>query len=322
MIRTLERLAIAKQGIRKQYKMNETNFQRVTTNKMFLRLALLSFVLALSLGDEASHVGWHQKFGILEAERIRTVEESYFVTNNKPIVGGTIAAVNAHPHLAGIVIDVVGIAGPSACGGSLITSSRVLTAAHCWNDGRFQAWRFTVVLGSPYLFFGGTRIVASAIAIHPNYNAYTLANDIAMLYLPAAVQFSDVVRPAALPSGSLLSMDFTGFWTMAAGYGRYSDLTNPSTNTMVRQVFLQVISPAQCSAVYGKIIQDSNICTSGSGGVGICQGDSGGPLTLNVGGQQVLIGVSSFVARDGCELGYPSAFASVPRFIDWIQMHI
>ncbi|KAM3964084.1 brachyurin [Aphomia sociella] len=285
-----------------------------------MRALFVLFLLSVNLvwaynQPEEDFIGWHQKVGMKNAQIIKRNEER--------IVGGTIAPTFAHPYLAGLLIDVIGLPQPSACGGSLISSTRVLTAAHCWSDGRFQAYRITVVLGSQYLFHGGIRILPLGIALHPQYDPRTFANDIAMLYLKSPVQFSHAIRPLTLPYGSLLNMDFNGLWARAAGYGRYSDVINPTTNVMAKNVFLQVISVQQCQAVYGNIVLPSNICTNGHGGVGICQGDSGGPLTVTtVDGEDILIGVSSFVARDGCQLGFPSAFARVTSFMDWIRVHI
>ncbi|XP_072938987.1 brachyurin-like [Epargyreus clarus] len=265
---------------------------------------------------DIDNIGWHQKVGIKEAQRIKHSEDLI------RIVGGFVSPANAHPYLAGIVIDVFGVNSPSACGGSLLSQTRVLTAAHCWNDGRIQAWRFTIVLGSSFLFHGGLRIATSAIELHPAYNSRTLANDIAMVRLPVRVPFSNAIRPIKLPSGFLLTFDFTGVWARASGYGRYSDLFAPSMNTMVRHIVLQVISQQRCRQVYGGMVLDSNICTNGTGGVGICQGDSGGPLMVRSQGEDIIIGVSSFVALDGCELGFPSAFARISSFIGWIRSHM
>lgn len=271
-------------------------------------------------GTDEGFIGWHQKVGIKDAERLKKVEDYLYLLDR--IVGGTIAPVHAHPYLAGILVTVQGLAQPSACGGSLLSSNRVLTAAHCWFDGRFQAQHMTVVLGSPYLFHGGLRTPISAIAIHGQYDPRTFANDIAMLHLPIHVPFSQTIRPINLPTGQLLDMDFTGLWARAAGYGRYSDVTNPTTNTVVRNVIVPVITLEECRRVYGNVILDSNMCTNGYGGVGICQGDSGGPLTVISQRQDILIGISSFVARDGCQLGHPSVFARISSFVDWINHHL
>ena len=53
------------------------------------------------------------------------------------------------------------------------------------------------------------------------------------------------------------------------------------------------------------------------------QGDSGGPLIKQEGpdaGEQV--GLTSYGAAAGCEVGYPDAFTSVFKFKDWIDDNI
>lgn len=67
------------------------------------------------------------------------------------------------------------------------------------------------------------------------------------------------------------------------------------------------------------VIQPSNVCVTGTNGRGACQGDSGGPLTVQRGGESLQIGVVSFGLALGCELSWPSVFARVSFFHDWIQ---
>ncbi|KAG6465299.1 hypothetical protein O3G_MSEX015062 [Manduca sexta] len=223
-------------------------------------LAILSFLflpLAWSSSEQSEILqGWHEKVGIKNAEKIRRLEEQVIASR---IVGGVIAPVYSHPYLAGLLIDIIGLSSPSACGGSILTNSRILTAAHCWFDGRFQGRSIQVILGTPFLFHGGVRTHVHAIAIHPHYNFRTFANDIAMLYLPFPIKFTNAIRPIPLPSGELLKANFAEKWLVAAGYGRYSDHSNPSTNAMARNVFLRGISIADCRAVYGEMVLDSNI---------------------------------------------------------------
>lgn len=69
------------------------------------------------------------------------------------------------------------------------------------------------------------------------------------------------------------------------------------TNAVISQVNLQVITEAQCRAVFGHFILPSTICTNGAGGVGICGGDSGGPLLLNRNGQNILVSIIYFKAN-------------------------
>lgn len=95
---------------------------------------------------------------------------------------------------AGLIISLLNIAGNSVCGSSLLTSTRLVTAAHCWFDGNNQAWQFVVVLGSQFLFSGGTRVATTNVVTHPQWTPNTLANDVAMIILPTNVQFTRKFR--------------------------------------------------------------------------------------------------------------------------------
>ncbi|CAG4951014.1 unnamed protein product [Parnassius apollo] len=272
-------------------------------------------------------VDYHETVGIPLATRIKEAEDAIMVgadgeVTDIRIVGGVVAPVNAHPYLAGLIITFVNIAGTSACGSSLISANRLVTAAHCWYHS-LQANQFVVVLGSQYLFYGGTRIATSTVITHPQYSPSTLVNDIAVIYLPTSVFFSASIQPIALPSGTQLWDSFTGEWATAAGYGKTNDQqTGVSVSSVVSHVILQVITVQQCQAVFGSWATANNICTNGAGGVGICGGDSGGPLVVYRNGQNILVGISSFVANIGCQLGYPSAFTRVTSFYSFIIQHM
>ena len=49
------------------------------------------------------------------------------------------------------------------------------------------------------------------------------------------------------------------------------------------------------------------------------QGDSGGALVVENGNGFTQIGVVSFVSSAGCASGYPSGYARVTSFLDWIR---
>jgi secreted trypsin-like serine protease len=48
------------------------------------------------------------------------------------------------------------------------------------------------------------------------------------------------------------------------------------------------------------------------------QGDSGGPLVIEIDGAYNLVGIASFGAASGCELGLPAAFTRVTSYLSWI----
>ncbi|XP_026730342.1 collagenase-like [Trichoplusia ni] len=286
-------------------------------------LVLVGFALVASASALVDvNVGYHEAVGIPTAEKIRLAEEEMMSAKEERVVGGALAPTNSHPYFAGLLISLLGVTGNSVCGSTLLSQNRLVTAAHCWTDGRNQATQFLVILGSKLLFFGGTRIPTSNVIMHPQYLPANLNNDIAMIYLPYNIFFTGSIQPISLPNSSELWDSFVGNWAVAAGFGRTSD-AQAGASTEVSHVTLQVISVAQCQAVFGNnFVVQSTICTNGAGGVGICGGDSGGPLVLNRGGRTVLIGVSSFVAGAGCQLGFPSAFARVTSFNNFIHQHM
>ncbi|XP_052749575.1 transmembrane protease serine 9-like [Galleria mellonella] len=294
--------------------------------RILVLLGVVAVVTSNPLIGVRSPLSYHEEIGFPLAKRIKEAEDRIFAgrdydaveEQDARIVGGVVAPSNAHPYLAGLIINFVGISGQSACGSSLISATRLVTAAHCWSYAHLQGQQLTVVLGSHYLFYGGTRLLTSTVVVHPQWNQNNLHNDVAVIYLQQSVAFSASIQPIALPANHL-NDQFIGEWSTAAGYGFTSDQqTGINFETVVSQVNLQVISVAQCQAIFGGYVIHSTICTSGTGGVGICSGDSGGPLVINKNGQNILVGISSFVAGNGCELGFPSAFARVTSFYSFI----
>ncbi|XP_031766876.1 brachyurin-like [Galleria mellonella] len=291
-------------------------------------ITLLAFIalsnaknIGLSVPNNYTVYGYLTKYGIPEAERIRKAEEEY-LKNPSRIVGGVPAGVGQFPYQAGLISDIIGISGRGVCGGTLISDNRVLTAAHCWFDGINQAWRFTVILGSVLLFSGGTRIETSSVVNHPSYTPQLVRNDISVIYLPSNVAISSTISPASLPTGSELGENFAGSSAIASGFGLTSDGGGISNDQFLSFVSLNVITNTVCSYAFPIIVQPSNICTSGVGGVGTCNGDSGGPLVLVRNNRNILIGVTSFGSAFGCQANLPAAYARVTSFIDFINQHI
>ncbi|XP_022826475.1 collagenase-like [Spodoptera litura] len=260
---------------------------------------------------------YFNKVGIPLAEAIRKAEEEAALDPSR-IVGGSTARLGQFPYQAGLVIELSGRTG--VCGGSLLNSRRVLTAAHCWNDGQNQARRFTVVLGSIQLYSGGTRLSTSSVAMHGSWNPSLVRNDIAMITLPSAVSTSGNIGFIALPSGNELNNQFAGATATASGFGLTRD--GGSVSGALSHVNLPVITNAVCRNTFPLIIQSSNVCTSGANGRSTCQGDSGGPLVVNSNNRRILIGVTSFGHRDGCQRGHPAAFARVTSYISWINQRL
>ncbi|XP_061379339.1 collagenase-like [Danaus plexippus] len=271
---------------------------------MKLLLTVVCLAVAVS-AYEPINIDYHNTIGVYEAARIKQAEEAADFDGSR-IVGGNFAILGQLPYQAGLLIRLQDDR-QSVCGASLISNSRLVTAAHCWTSFGVDAREVLVVLGSITLYSGGTRILTNNVRAHERYNPFTAENDIAIIYINP-VSYSNNIRNIEIASGN---DQYVGSWATAAGFGRYTDTSGVSST--LRYVSLQVISNEECRRTYGSYILSSFLCVATPRGRGTCGGDSGGPLILN----NILIGVTCFRHVAGCT-GRPAGFMRVTSFHDWI----
>ncbi|XP_032518865.2 trypsin alpha-3-like [Danaus plexippus] len=276
---------------------------------MKLLLFVVGFAVAVSAYSPID-TDYHNTYGVPEAARIKQAEESTDFDGSR-ITGGSSARLGQFPYLGGLLVTLTD-GRQSACGSSLISATRAVTAAHCWVTRNARARQVTVVLGTITLFSGGVRVNSNNVRVHGSYNMNTLANDIAIIVLNS-VSLNNNIRPIGIASGS---NQYVGTWATASGFGRTSDSSSVSSN--LNHVNLQVITNDVCRRTYGSTVIASTICTATPNGRSICQGDSGGPLAVG----NTLIGVTSFSHRQGCTRGHPAGFARVTSFNSWIRSNM
>ncbi|KAJ0182714.1 hypothetical protein K1T71_002083 [Dendrolimus kikuchii] len=287
--------------------------------KFFTSFALLTLATTIS-AEEEIQVAYHENVGIPEASRIKDVEEQTSPVQTR-IVGGLGSFMGEHPFFGGLIITLTD-GQISVCGSSLISNWRIVTAAHCYYDGYYQAYSMLVVLGSVRLFSGGTRVSATSIVVHPSFNPVTVQNDVAVLNIPYVASTS-YVKPIALPAGFQLTNDFVGYRAEAIGFGKTSDSDTITTSVSLRDVFVDVISNAGCQVAYGGLVTTSHMCTSGAGGRNPCGGDSGGPLILySSTGDDLLIGIITYGSSSGCAAGLPTVHTRVTSHAAWIRSQL
>ncbi|CAH2247868.1 jg12237 [Pararge aegeria aegeria] len=285
---------------------------------MKLLLVAVSLVLAASAEYAPIMQDYHREFGIAAAARIKAMEDAQDFDGSR-IAGGTASTLGAHPHVGGLVITLASNQ-QSVCGSSLISNTRILSAAHCWQHGTSTARQWTVVLGSVRLFSGGTRINTNRVTMHAGYNQRTLLNDIAVGIINH-VTYTNNINRALIPTGT---NQFVGVWATVAGFGRTGDGAQHgiSNNQALSHGTYQIISNQVCARTFGNSIAASTLCVGTSNGQSPCAGDSGSGLITGSGNQRQVLGVVSFGHSAGCTRGHPAAFARVTSFATWIRQHM
>merc|ERR1712098_350534 len=233
------------------------------------------------------------------------------------IVGGHEAEEHQWPWQVALFIDDAWF-----CGGSLINENYVLTAAHCVDGASY----FDIMAGAPNVTWASepNRVEITSFNgwTHPQWSPNDLANDIALIELPSPITFNDYIKPSCLPDmGDTADPDEL---VTATGWGKPSDNAGGISPVLRMVEDLPIITNAECSAVYG-IVQAGVVCIDTTGGKGTCNGDSGDPLNMKfdvkdgaAGQKWKQIGVVSFGASAGCEVGYPAGFSRTEYYRDWL----
>ncbi|ETV71568.1 hypothetical protein H257_13237 [Aphanomyces astaci] len=222
------------------------------------------------------------------------------------IVGGKEAAVGQHLYVTGIRSSA---SGTDSCGGSLIASNVVLTAAHCMGLGLKY-----VAIGSHYNSGtkDGEQIKIKQEIKHPKNNAGNNAYDIGVLILERDSKF-----PAVEVSFDTVAADTP---TVVRGWGSTS--SGGSVSKVLLEVGVDTVSNQQCAKwLSGPSIDASMLCAGGKVGEDSCQGDSGGPLTVETGGSAKLVGVVSWGL--GCaEKNKPGVYGRISMARDFIEPYL
>lgn len=187
--------------------------------------------------------------------------------------------------------------GVGLCGGSVLSTTAILTAAHC---GAITAPQYEIIFGAINRLLAEPsqqrRIVTSAGWIqHPSYNPNTLANDIAVIRFPAnPITLNTFVQTIDLASDD--NELFVDALVYVSGFGRFSDSNNAASDVL-RFTTKTVITNLACRLRFPGLVQPTTICAIGDPDFNnaVCNGDSGGPLTVQQSnGRSLQVGVVSF----------------------------
>lgn len=234
------------------------------------------------------------------------------------IVGGAPITIASVPWQVPILIN------STLCSGSVIAGSWIVTAAHCVNGA--SASRISVFAGVTNLSdrTGRSQLAVSSVIVHPEYNAQTFLNDIALIGLAAPIAPSADLQPIALPtSQDPLQWPAGGTPAQISGWGSTSFQGSQSGTLLAGQVQVLLGPGQQGCGDYGPDFSPGQLICAGlpNGGVDACQGDSGGPLVINANGVPVLAGITS-VGNECALARFPGLYTRVTTYLPWIKQYV
>ncbi|XP_033127295.1 limulus clotting factor C-like [Anneissia japonica] len=230
------------------------------------------------------------------------------------------------------------------CGGSVITDTLVLTAAHCVRERsskrEFANTTYTVEVGKYYRNYHNRdqewiqSINVTEIFVHHNYNPFTLEGDIAVLRLEKAMNYTSRVRPVCIPTLSGTKRNLKpGNKGVLTGWGKTHGRKHGLPDVL-QQATIPVVSRLRCQRNYQNAYPDNhniivtrNMFCAGfeEGGVDSCTGDSGGPMVFSRGEGEMkswyIEGIVSWGSPGG-QCGLPNEFGvytKVSKYLSWLN---
>jgi secreted trypsin-like serine protease len=253
------------------------------------------------------------------------------------IIGGSGASISDVPWQVGLLRNTSNNSNfqDQFCGGSLINTQWVLTAAHCVVDNSNRVMSASELVVLPGVDFLSSvsrngRVSVSRIYVHPGYSTYANEDDVALLRLSRAV----ALQPGSIEIISLPFQKSASTWPAAntsaliSGWGSVSSNSEaPSYPAELMKATVRV-SSNPTDELCGDYPADeydriSMLCAGDIPGylIDTCWGDSGGPLAINDGSRYVLAGVTSW--GYGCaESNYPGIYARVTTYLSWIDTYV
>ncbi|KAI9293766.1 trypsin-like serine protease [Neoconidiobolus thromboides FSU 785] len=231
------------------------------------------------------------------------------------IVGGTeVSPKFSYPWLVTLKLSTWIV-----CGGTLINSNTVITAAHCMiaenENWTVLVHRHNITL--PSAEENGAEYKVVNRTMHPKYIDSPTGFDISIWKVEPSKKL-DI-------DFSVLKFDTEGIYKKenqllkVAGWGTIAK--SGAYSPVLLETKLPVFNFDKCKSIY-KQLDSSEFCAGYVEGTkDTCQGDSGGPVFITAKGKVTLVGIIS--RGEGCaKVGYPGVYTSIAEVRDFIDQNI
>ncbi|XP_037049511.1 CLIP domain-containing serine protease B15-like [Bradysia coprophila] len=203
------------------------------------------------------------------------------------------------------------------CGGTVISSKAILTAAHC-----VQVELISVSLGRLNLGVdenSAQTFQVAEVIVHPEYDDVNSHNDIAIIKLSTDAIFDRYVRPVCLWNSTNTDLsEIVGKVGTVVGWGETEAIKQ---SNVLQEATFPVVSHYTCrqsdGKVFGDLLYENNFCAGHRNGTNTCNGDGGGSITFEENGIHYIRGIVAFGGL--CGSSFYDVFTDVAKYLTWIK---